>query len=59
VSALFAGNQCSVENGKIRGLAEDGVRLGLQARVRGLTITDIARCARTSSAGPAGRSSST
>jgi hypothetical protein len=27
VSALFGGNQCGISNGKVRGFAEDGVRL--------------------------------
>jgi hypothetical protein len=43
VGTLFGGNQCAVSNGKVRGFAEDGVRLGLQAEVRRLRVTDIAR----------------
>jgi len=42
-SSLFAGNQCSVANGKIRGFALDGIALGLQARVADIAITDVAR----------------
>jgi hypothetical protein len=43
VSGAFGGNQCAVSNGKIRGFGEDGVRLGLQADVRRLRVTDVAR----------------
>jgi len=42
-AAPFGGNQCAVSNGKLRGFAEDGVRLGLQGDARRLRITDIAR----------------
>jgi len=42
-STLFGGSQCAVSNGKVRGFAADGIRLGLQARVRAVTVTDIAR----------------
>ncbi len=43
VGSPTGGNQCSVSNGKVRGFAEDGVRLGQGAEVRRLRITDIAR----------------
>jgi len=43
VSTLFGGSQCAVSNGKVRGFAEDGVRLGHQSEVRRVRVTDIAR----------------
>jgi len=43
IGAFPSGNQCSVSNGKIRGFSRDGVQLGLQADVRRLRVTDIAR----------------
>lgn len=43
VSAPVGGNQCAVSNGKVRGFGEDGIRLGLQADVRRVRVTDVAR----------------
>jgi hypothetical protein len=43
VAAVAGGNQCAVSNGKVRGFGLDGIRLGLQARIERVTLTDVAR----------------